>query len=124
MSQYFFRTNSGEQITLGKKSSLIKVKIHDDTPAPTPTSLVIDYTAELFRKYGLNDVPTLEEYKDIPEAIDPGPILTTTEISDMEKDLFDRVLRRIRPSDGTGLTAYGKKVVASMRAAKKYTQRC
>lgn len=124
MSQYFFRTNSGEQITLGKKSNLIKVRIHDDAKAETPTSLIIAYTAELFRKYGLNDVPTLEEYKDIPEAIDPGSILTTTEISDMEKDLFDRVLRRIRPSDGTGLTAYGKKVVASMRAAKKYAQRC
>lgn len=125
MSQYLFVTNNGKQITLGEKSNLVKVRIHDSTPeAPTPTSLVIDYTAELFRKYGLNDVPTLEEYKDIPEAIDPGSILTTTEISDMEKDLFDRVLRRIRPSDGTGLTAYGKKVVASMRAAKKYAQRC
>ena len=124
MSQYLFVANNGKQITLGEKSNLIKVKIHDDAKAETPTSLTIAYTAELFRKYGLNDVPTLEEYKDIPEAIDPGSILTTTEISDMEKDLFDRVLRRIRPSDGTGLTAYGKKVVASMRAAKKYAQRC
>ena len=119
-----FTLNNGSTLTLGKEGKNIRVVIHDDTKAETPTSLTIAYTAELFRKYGLNDVPTLEEYKDIPEAIYPGSILTTTEISDMEKDLFDRVLRRIRSSDGTGLTAYGKKVVASMRAAKKYAQRC
>lgn len=119
-----FTLNNGSTLTLGKEGKSIRRVIHDDTRAETPTSLIIAYTAELFRKYGLNDVPTLEEYKGIPEAIDPGSILTTTEISDMEKDLFDRVLRRIRPSDGTGLTAYGKKVVASMRAAKKYAQRC
>lgn len=120
-----FTLNNGSTLTLGKEDKSIRVVIHDDIKAETPTSLTIAYTAELFRKYGLNDVPpTLEEYKDIPEAIHPGSILTTAEISDMEKDLFDRVLRRIRSSDGTGLTAYGKKVVASMRAAKKYAQRC
>ena len=97
MSEYYFKTNDGRQITLGEKSNLIKVKIHDSTPAPTPTSLVIDYTADLFRRYSLNSVPTPEQYKAIPEAICPSDILVKTEISDL-KDLIGKAWFQVESS--------------------------
>lgn len=121
MSQYFFRTNSGEQITLGEKPNLIKVKIHDDTPAPTPASLIVDYTADLFRKYGLDHEPSKTEYDTIAAAICQSDVLHW--FSSVKK-LCHQAYYQAKSSDGTGLTAYGKKVVASMRAAKKYAQRC
>ena len=98
MSQYLFVTNNGKQITLGEKSNLVKVRIHDSTPVPTPTSLVIDYTADLFRRYSLNSVPTPEQYKAIPEAICPSDILVKTDISDLRKDLFEKVWFQVESS--------------------------
>lgn len=80
MSQYLFVTNNGKQITLGEKSNLIKVKIHDDAKAETPTSLAIAYTTRLFKELGLTEKSDFKKYKSLAKAICQSDIITRTEL--------------------------------------------
>lgn len=74
-----FTLNNGSTLTLGKEDKSIRVVIHDDIKAETPTSLTIAYTAKVFKELGLTEKPDFEGYKSIGEAICQSDILTRTE---------------------------------------------
>lgn len=74
-----FTLNNGSTLTLGKESKNIRVVIHDDTKAETPTTMVTDYTAKLFAEAGFTRKPTFDEYKAMPRAVCQSDILIRTE---------------------------------------------
>lgn len=71
--------NNGSSLTLGKENRNIRVIIHDDAKAETPTTMITDYTAKLFREVSLTRKPTFDEYKAMPRAVCQSDILTKTE---------------------------------------------
>ena len=85
-----FKLNNGSVITLGKKSNYIKVVIHDDTEMETPTTLLITYTATLFKKLGLTRRPTFNEYQAIPQAVCQSDATTKAEGIHRVKYLIDK----------------------------------
>lgn len=121
MSQYCFESNNGKIITIGKKAGRIKVLIGKNTKELSSTSALIAYTAKLFQKYGFDHEPNWDEYEKIPEAVRQKDVLKT-DFSEVE-DLCAKAWLQAKPKDNSGLTDLGKKVVASMRAAKAYAQR-
>lgn len=75
-----FTLNNGKSIPLGKEEKNIRVVIHDDVKAETPTSLAIAYTTRLFKELGLTEKPDFEGYKRLAEAICQNDVLTRTEL--------------------------------------------
>ena len=122
MSQYFLKSNDGKQIVLGEKTGPIRVRIGKNIKEPSLTSVLVAYTAELLQKYGFDHEPNWDEYQKIPEAVCQNDLVTKTEFSEVEA-LCAKAWLQAKPRDNSGLTDLGKKVVASMRAAKAYAQR-
>lgn len=84
-----FTLNNGSTLTLGKEGKNIRVVIHDDTKAETPTSLAIAYTTKVFKELGLTKKPDFEGYKSIGEAICQSDVTTRTELCSIS-ELVDR----------------------------------
>lgn len=90
-----FTLNNGESIPLGKEEKIIRVIVHDDIKAETPTSLAIAYTTRLFKELGLTEKPDFTRYKSIAKAICQNDVLTRTELCSID-ELVDKAWHRIK----------------------------
>ena len=85
-----FTLNNGSTLTLGKESKSIRVVIHDDTKAETPTTMITDYAAKLFAEAGLTHKPTFDEYMAMPRAVCQSEVVTKAEEIPCVKYLIDK----------------------------------
>lgn len=108
MSKEFIRLNNGEKLELKLSYRY------------TLSDAVVDYVAKHMKRHKRKF--TSEELLRAPWMVPQSIILVKTQFCSLE-ELSDKAWLQAKPRDNSGLTELGKKVVASMRAAKAYAQR-